>query len=401
LFRKPIITGIVLFFLFEPAHLFGAEKMITTSLSAGQMYDDNIYLYSTGKRNDFISIIRASGALDYKTERTTIKGEVNINIRRYIKEDELSTVDQIYSLDANFLSSERLRLGMTGKYTKDTTLETELTETGVALVRNERKNYFLSPSATYNLSERDTLSFSPFYTNTNYESDTYSDYWVSGATADYHHLLKEARLTLIARAGYNYIKIEPREYEYGFFKISSESYYHTCQLYGGINYLFSETLTLNLLLGVRYTDSTMTEKIYLFGIYPLGKTKESDEALGWVGDISLSKTLQKGSVTVGATRELSPSGLGELLEKNRVYVRYINNFTERLRGELDASYYRGKGLGRIKTYHTWHIIPTLHYNIKKYLTVDLNYSYTSYKGNAHSERNTVFLGITWLWKHML
>jgi hypothetical protein len=401
LFRKSIITGIVLFCFFEPVYLLGAEKMITTSLSAGQMYDDNIYLYSTEKRDDFISIIRASGSLDYKTERTDIKGRVNLNIWRYNEENELNTVDQIYSLDTNFSSSERLRLGMTGRYTKDTTLETELTETGVGLVRSIRKNYFLSPSATYALSERDTLSFSPFYTSSNYESDTYNDYWVSGATANYKHIFKDERLTLIAQAGYNYVKIKPREYEYDFFTLSSEGRYHTCQLYGGVSYLLSETLTMNILLGVSYTDSVMKRKTALFGIYPVSKTEDKDKTFGWVGNANLSKTLEKGSVTVGARRELSPSGLGELLETNRIYIFYINKFTEKLQGELDASYYRGKGLGRIKTYHTWNIIPTLHYYIKKYLTVDLNYSYTYYESDTHSERNTVFLGITWLWSHIL
>jgi hypothetical protein len=387
--------------LFEPAHLLGAEKMITTSLSAGQMYDDNINLQSTDKHDDYISIIRASGSLDYKTERADIKGRVNLNIWRYNEEDELNTVDQIYNLDTRFSSSERLSFGMLGKYIKDTTLETELTETGVGLVRSVRKNYFLSPSATYNLSERDTLSLSPFYTSSNYESDTYNDYWVSGATANYKHLFKDARLTLIAQAGYNYVKIKPKEYEDGFFTYFSEGRYHTCQFYGGVSYLLSETLTMNILLGVSYTDSIMKRKTTLFGIYPVSETEDSDKTFGWVGDASLSKTLEKGSVTVGARRELSPSGLGELLETNRLYVFYINKFTERLQGELNASYYRGKGLGEIKTYHTWNIIPALHYYIKKSLTVDLNYSYTYYESDTHSERNTVFLGITYLWSHIL
>jgi hypothetical protein len=402
LFHKSAITGIILFFLFVPAHLFGAsQKTITTSLSVGQKYDDNINLQSADQHDDFISIIRASGSIDFKTEQTNIKGKVNLNIWRYADEDELNTLDQIYSLDANFLSSERLSLGIAGKYIKDTTLETELTETGVGLVRSVRKNYSFNPSATYAITERDTLSFSPFYTNSNYESDTYSDYWVSGAALNYKHLFKNERLALIARAGYNYVKIKPGYYEYDYYKSSSEGHYNTYQLYGGVKYLFSETLTMNFLLGVRYTDSEMQRETYLLDDYLISKTEDSNKTFGWLGDVNLSKTLSKGSLTVGAKREILPSGLGELLEVDRLYIHFINKFTERLQGEIDASYYRGEGLGGIRDYHTWNIIPALLYYLKEYLTLELNYSYTSYREETHSERNTVFLGITWNWSHLL
>jgi len=358
-----------------------------------EMYDDNIYLCSTVEIDDFITLIRPEVNIDVKTERTDIKGGITLNVQRYADESQLNTTDQIYALTASFLSSEQLSLGLNGRYIKDTTLETELTETGIGLIRTIRKNYFFSPSATYILSEIDSLTITPFYARTNYQSPDYSDYWVSGVNLNYRHLLKGERLSLIGQAGYNYVKFKPSESIY-------EGHYHNCQFYGGINYLFSETITMNFLMGLRYTNSKMAYWWYPFIIL------YKDKTVGWVADASLSKTYERGSLTLGARREILPSGWAGQLETNTFYIYFVNKFTERLHGRINISYYKGeypRPMGMEisdYSYHTWHIIPTLHYYLMKHLALELNYSYTSYKSTIHSDRNTVFLGIRWEGKYL-
>ena len=264
-------------FLFKSGYLWGGQKQINASIAVREMYDDNIYLGSTMEIDDFITLIRPEVNIDVKTERMDFRGGIALNVQRYANESQLNTTDQIYTLTTRFLSSERLNLGLDGRYIKDTTLETELTETGIGLIRTIRKNYSFSPSATYTLSERDSLTITSFYTRTNYQSPDYSDYWVSGVNLNYKHLLSSERLSLIGQAGYNYVKFNPSESIY-------EGHYHNCQIYGGINYLFSETITMNFLMGLRYTNSKMRYWWYPFIIL------YKDKTVGWVADTSLSKT---------------------------------------------------------------------------------------------------------------
>ena len=392
MFRKLFFLLIFLFFSFRPGYLLSAQRIITTSIAVREMYDDNIYLWAGVKRDDFVTTIRPSATLDIKMETTDIKGGMSLNILQYADETELNTVEQTYTVGAHFLTSERLSIGLDGRYTRDTTLETELTETGVGLIRSIRQNYSFSPSIMYALSEKDSLSLSPFYMCSNYESPSYSDYWVSGVNLNYERLLKGKRLSLIGQAGYNHIKFKSTRYLIG-------GRYNNYQLYGGINYLFSETLKMSLLLGIRYTDSKMKSRGYI-GPYSFIILYE-EKTIGWVADVNLSKTYQRGILMLGARRQILPSGLGDQLETNRLYIHFINNFTERLRGEVDASYYQGKGEVTIGTYHTWHIIPTLRYYLTKDINLELNYSHISYKyGNFHSDRNTILLGMEWNWKYL-
>jgi len=386
---KSVIWVIFIFLCGFPSVIPGAQYSFIPSVSLKQTYDDNVYLYWKEEKGDFLTYIQPKVMATFSTERMKVDGNVQVNILRYADETNLNTEEQTYRLGLNYLKSERLAFSLSGRYIKDTTLESEWTETGIGLVRNIRKNYGGNGSVSYYLTERDSITLLPFYARSEYESPSYIDYWFGGTNLVYEHRLSNERISLNAQLGYNYFK-------------SALGHTHNCLVLSGLNYIFSETMKVSILAGLRYSDSKIGYKktlIYYPFIISYTETRK-EKKVGGLVNISFNKQIERGSFILGAERDIIPSSFGEMIERNRVYLNVIYKFTERWGGSFLASYYNGCSSGDIKTidYYSYNLRPSLHFFLTKYSRLELSYWGQYYKSkltNFDASRNVILLGITW------
>lgn len=381
--------------------MYGGQYTIVPSLSLKESYDDNIYLYWRGEKGDFVTYFQPKIVTNLNTERTKIGATAQVNFLRYMDETNLNTEEYTYILGLNHQKSERLLFNLRGKYTRDTTLESEWTETGVGLERNIRKNYAGNFSITYNLKERHSIGFSSFYTKSNYESRAYVDYSYSGASLDYTYNLANNRLYFDVLFGYHYFK-------------SDIGRTHNILNFWGINYLFSDTTKINGFLGLRYSDSEAKLKRYIIFDYYLiysGKVEKRTALLpyteikreknwGFLLNLNLTRQIENGSFSAGIERNITPSVIGEIILRQKIFTRFTYKFSERWKASLFANYYQGKTTGSVRTlnYYSYDVRPSIKFFLTENTSLELSYLRQFYKSKLtdfKAERNVFFLGINW------
>jgi hypothetical protein len=149
----------------------------------------------------------------------------------------------------------------------------------------------------------------------------------------------------------------------------------------------TETLRLQLLGGVRYTD-----------IDYLVWWRDSTDEWGVLADISITKRGERFEYTAGYMRDLTESALGEPVERDRLYASAGGRITERLRGGCSGSLYFTESEGDFENedsrYFT--VSPYLAYRLTENHRLRLGYRYAqSYDktlaDDERAERNRVWL----------
>ena len=94
-------------------------------------------------------------------------------------------------------------------------------------------------------------------------------------------------------------------------------------------YQLSELWSVNGLLGARYLDSVNS---------PVIGPETSDQSTGLDYSVSTTREDELNSYTLSASRSLTPSSEGDVNEQDAYTITYRRNFTEKLTGNLSASY---------------------------------------------------------------
>lgn len=178
-----------------------AESMLIPEISIKQTYNDNINFSTTEEKNDLILTVTPILRWNFQTERTGITANSEMDVIRYGKEHNLDEVNQKYSLGYDFRATELLGLNLNGSLIKDTTLDTEMEETGLVLKRTKRHFYHIKPGLSWYMGEKTLLNLTCAYTSAEYEASGYSDYDIYDGTLELVHTLSKEGATVSAQGG--------------------------------------------------------------------------------------------------------------------------------------------------------------------------------------------------------
>ena len=388
-FPKVTVGIFFIFFLFPSKLIWAKQYDYVPSISLNQQYDDNIYLYMKEKKSDFITCVKPRLDMGLKTERLTLKGLLQLTILKYFYNSQLSTVEQHYTTDLDYLVSERLSSKFRINYVRDTTLQSEWQNTGIALTRTIRKNYNAAAKVKYKVSERDLLSISPFYKAINYQS-TYSNYWMTGVDIGLKHQLDNSKAIIAIKLLYNHTATTD---------IKTNNYI----ILGGLKYLLSETSTINFLAGINYLRSKISYKqitIY-YPFFIVNTHTKTQRKLGTIATIRYTKNFETSSINIGIQRTAIPNSSGEIIIRNKFYFSVRKNINTRNTINLNVNYYYSDyntGLSTIN-YYSYDIYSSYNYLITKHILLLASYRRQFYKNKINSlsaTRNVVLIGIKWI-----
>ena len=124
---------ITILFIAVPLTASAQDITFLPSIAVRGEYNDNVYYtrFSELVESDYLARIKPAFTFDYATELLDLQSSFDIDIVRYANEDDLDTVDQHYDLNAEYQMMERISVSGNCSYAKDTTLESELYETGL------------------------------------------------------------------------------------------------------------------------------------------------------------------------------------------------------------------------------------------------------------------------------
>jgi hypothetical protein len=375
-----------------------AEWKIDPRVDLRAGYNDNIRLTTDDELSSPEIDLGAGSLFSYETPTSGISGDLDLEVRRYTDESELN--DEIGRLGiASFHNMERSQLGFNVDVIKDTTLDSQLEETGVAFQRIDRWRYSLNPTWRYSLDERTSMELGYTYSDTNYDNNdnsNYSDYTTNGGEISLSRILSP-RATGSITASYTRTKNDA----------DIEATYSGVQ--AGAQYRFSETLTGSIFAGVRRSEIKATQNTFIpildennnIILVPVSNGTQDDD-LGYTFSGIVQKDFLRGSTSFSARQEISNSISGIPLQVTRFGWNNLYRFTEILSGELLLSYYQSEaanGVGnRDRNYYQ--IEPRFNWRLKQFWTLSGSYRYREQTFDATNDdavQNAAYLTLRYNW----
>jgi len=346
---------IILLFLVTPfGAAFAADVTLTPSLSLRGEYNDNIDFSRTNKQDDYIGTVSPGLTFGYATDRLNFGARAVVDVVRYMDQTNQDNERQNYGLDASYRMFERLSIRANGFYVKDTTLDTELQETGIVELRSEREHYGGGGGLSFQISEVADMGLDYSYTKTDYDLVDYTDSDGHSVSLPFNYSFNNRLDVLTLRPYYrNTDSDEDKIDSYGFSL--------------GLAHTFTETFTASVTPGVRYTE---TER------KPSGR---SDDDWGWTADVSLDKSWQTASASLGYSRDLDYTAEGEIVEVNRFSLSTSKMLTSRFSVRLLGSLYftKSTGTSQNEDRRYYEVTPSLNYMITENHSLALGYSYSN------------------------
>lgn len=379
-----------------------AEWAIEPAVALRTEYNDNLRLTLAPHDSVTLSALSPQVLLRKTTETSEISLRGIVNLNRYWDDSSLNSTDYIYNLNASLLN-ERSQLSLNAGYVRDSTLASELTETGVLTARTQRSSIRVNPQWSWSVSPLSAVGLSYSFADVSYaarQSAGLTDYRNQDVSIWGSHKLGE-RDELKLGAYYAQYETRPAAYQ-------SDTYGITL----GYARDFSENTKVSTQLGVRRTKATrqaLTQVLvptFIPGLFqivlvPQQIDSQNGGALLNIGiDTKWSaRTTLRGRIS----RELNPSGSGSLVESDRISAGVSHGFTERTNLNVNASAYRTRfsdaALSASNSrYHS--LEARLDSRLDEHWSVSAGYRYARQKyesADAAADANVIFVSARYDW----
>ena len=244
------------------------------------------------------------------------------------------------------IKNEKALWTLSGNYTRDTTIVSELEDSGLVQFDNRRESYDLKPSWTRAISSRINVGLSLSYRDVSYEDGLeigLFDYTVRSLSGDIGFAVSEKRQVGFAVFGSTFDVVD--------IDYVSDSY--GVQL--SITSNLSERIQTNITGSLRYSDITTA----VIG-------DEFDR--GWLFDAQLTSRLERGDLTVNLSRSIDPSGLGTEVQRDRLRLSLHRSVWQRVSGTMaliamhqedirENATTRARDYGRVSGDLQWRFVP--------------------------------------------
>jgi hypothetical protein len=332
--------------------VFAAEWSAEPTVSLRNGYNDNIRLTTGDHDSVWETDVTPAVKFGVEKENQGLFGNADVSIVRFFGGSGANSSSQLdredYHLKINsYHRAERNDFGADINITQDSTLDTELTQTGQVIEnRATRLSTILNPSWTRMINEKTRLDLEYQFNRVEYSDEVGVSNLVN---YDYNtvsaSLIRNLTPLTQGTLSTSFDRYKP---ETG---LNSDSY----AIQAGLSRQHSETLSTSWLAGWRNTNSdTLNPTGFCVGAdpgasfpkctggFPVQTGTETDQInnTGSTYAASITKTLERGSLGASLSRLATPSGEGELLDTTRLALTGEHRFTETLRSNLTAEYYK-------------------------------------------------------------
>lgn len=361
-----------------------AEKWYFEPVVSMQLgYNDNTQLSTDSEIETLTSYLTADAAFGFRTEVSEVGLTARMIDRRFDDNKFLNTNDQFLKLKSAVRFGLNL-FGLGADYERESTRTSEFDFSGFSNSNKLKITKSLSPYWDRELSERTSLRLGGDYTQVEYEdagSSDLSNYTNKSVNASVQHQLSE-RTSLQAVASKSLYSSDSTEFD-------------TTSVQLGINHMFSETFSVNLLLGPNYTKS---EFIGVSG-------KESASDLGRLIDLGFSKEFELTSINGSLNTSESAGGEGKMTRSTSLNLSLQRKLSARTTFNLSGALRQNESAGGSddsssdRTY--FNLEPKLSWKASPWWTITGSYNYQRSENTASDEgaavSNAVYLTLEYVW----
>ena len=312
------------FILMLPVTAWGANWSLDSATSLAEEYNDNPRLSLDPDKSVWGQRLNIDMSIAADTPLSGVSLQPQLVISRYPDAQDLDNDVKKMTFGAH-QQRERTASAISIDWLRDTTLTSELEDTGFIQTTKNRTVRGVHPSFGYSWTERLDTNFNWDYTNV-----TYQDALMTGLT-DYTHQ------SLGSTVVYNWNSTDKLQ----------------AQLYG--SYLNAPRVKNQITdLGVRATyKHALYEHLqasFTLGVHrvksELGLTGIGYESVknGFLGDMSLSQQREKSSWNISLQQTIDPSGAGLLVQNDRFSMEASRHFSGYWYGTLSSLYMQNHDL---------------------------------------------------------
>ncbi len=401
--RKPpaVLVGIAVFFI--PLVSVALEWSAAPSVTAGAAVNDNITLVTGPHDTVWSSSLAPQLTLGASSEQSTLSGQAQLNRIDYSGHSLPSHTDGLLNL-AFTRQYETSQLSLNGNITHDSTMESELMQTGLVTTFALRTARTFAPSWAYSITERDTLNLGYNYLDVSYGNVANSAYLMNYSqktpSITFSHAFTEKNKFNLSLDYSDYQTLSPASLTASQYKATTTS----AQM--GFSRDFTENLNLSAMAGLQKTNSTTTSlgclPFFPLQCFAVPATSASRET-GSLFSVNLQQTLESSQLTALLSRTLQPTGFGGLAQTDQLSGNYGSKLTPTLNSSLAMSIYKTQynnvsSSAFNSRYYT--ITPTLSWTITQWWSANASYTRsTAQYGTAGSQisSNAINMTVTYTW----
>lgn len=374
-----------------------------SSVALRTEYDDNIEFTAGPHRSVWGVLLAPEIKFSGETETLKVTGGLRASINRYFGESGLDSADHAVSVSASY-KAERDIFGADIESVRDSTLVSELLETGVVQARRERNRVMAAPSWRHYVTENTALTASYGYADVRYadtQDTSLIDYRDQQAAIGVLTNLSE-RDTLAVSGYYDWYETDPKTFEAKTYGIQAK-----------YDRAFSETLRGTLAVGARNTRSTQSSQALVcsgpilfglcFGSLSQITVVSSDRSDGYTFLAGIDRKFETALVSGQLSREIYPTGVGALVQTDRLGASWQQELSPTLSFFVDAAVYESRYVGKFVTGSNsryYRIEPRLTWRFTDHWTLLGGYSYghVDYQqGGPSATSNVVYLVVSYTW----
>lgn len=273
-FRNCMIILVIVKAGILPLHAFGDPLKFVPSISVKQEYNDNILFENSMEDEDFITTISPKFSVEQKGERLQATLSAGVDQILYWDFSGLNALDMDIDTRLRFQTTERLGIGVSGRYAEDSRRDRETDLTGLVLAGDrDRKNFSLF--SDYSVSEKlkATLTFS--YADDTIEAPDDEESESYKVDLAFTHNLSEwfDNTTGLLNVTYMNYESDDRDQNFniplaGLTTASNQTYgFDLWQVYAGFSKHISELFSCYVQAGAGYTqsDESVTGRTFVTG----------------------------------------------------------------------------------------------------------------------------------------
>ena len=329
---------------------------------------------SRGPEDDFSGSAIPSIQLKYTTEKLDLSAQAEADFKKYLNETDYDRVNQFYEFRSGYQAHQRWRFTGNYSFRRDETVDTQFEETGRAFERKRALRHDAKGGVQFFLTELSDIGSFVNYRKADFNGSDNTDYDLYTIELPYTKRFQNQLDTIRLTPSYSRYKSDDNQEADGY------------RLTLFWQHLLSETLTFDITVGGRYTDVEERDG-------------QNNTNYGFVGDVGLTKVGETFSGLIRYSRDIRSTSEGEIVNVDRLQVRFDKLLTERFgfkfRGNGYYSTQENDNRPSDKTI-SFDLNPALYYMLTENHSVDLIYNYRRQReldepGNPSTQRNTVVL----------
>ncbi len=384
-----------------PAH--AAEWSALPSVSVRTLYNDNLNLAPGGGASVWGLVVSPDVKFSVDTETLKATGGLNVSFNRYFGEEGLDTNNYDLSLRLT-RRTERDVMGLNVDAIRDSTLVSELAETGVALAYRQRNLQTATPSWSRALTEATFLKASYTFTNVHYDDTAGTrliDYRDQIASVTLQRAFDERNVGSIAVYGDRF-ETRPSQFDATTYGVQV-----------GYEHLFSETLRGSLVVGNRWTRSDVTSNALIcdgpiivgicFGTVTQVTLDQRFNSSGYTLKALLENRWETDTLSGSLSRDIYPSGIGSLIETDRLEVAWTKQWSPMLSATLLAAAYQSRYIGGAviaSDSRYYRIRPQVSWRFAENWIMEAGYQYARQKYDTRplaATANLIYVNVAYTW----